>query len=186
MKKKSNKEKILEQVRQLIADGAFSEITIRGICEQAGVSIGSFYHYFQAKEDVIVELFRSNAQRARENERLNLTSADEWENLRAYVRFQISFLEETSLDRLQFLYAYNITHYQSDSLSQYRQIVRELLIRAAEKGQMKPEYAAQEVLDHLFTLILGNSIRYCMENGDYPIGEQLMKQVNHLITLIAA
>lgn len=186
MKKKSNKEKILEQVRQLIADGAFSEITIRGICEQAGVSIGSFYHYFQAKEDVIVELFRSNAQRAAGKRAIESDKCRRMGKSAAYVRFQISFLEETSLDRLQFLYAYNITHYQSDSLSQYRQIVRELLIRAAEKGQMKPEYAAQEVLDHLFTLILGNSIRYCMENGDYPVGEQLMKQVNHLITLIAA
>lgn len=69
-------------------------------------------------------------------------------------------------------------------MERFRSLVREILVHAREKGQMNDSYTYDEILDHLFTLILGNMIRYCIEDGNYDIAAKLMGQVNHLISFI--
>ena len=164
MKKKTNKDKILDQAAALIDADSLEHITIREICRQAGVSIGSFYHYFSSKDDVIVQLFLSNADQAESLVRNHFHAEWEWDNLRSYIQFQINSTLASPVERLK--------------------LVREILVHAREKGQMNDSYTYDEILDHLFTLILGNMIRYCIEDGNYDIAAKLMGQVNHLISFI--
>lgn len=42
----------------LIPDQGFPSTTVDQLCEVAGVSKGSFYHYFESKEDLAVETLR--------------------------------------------------------------------------------------------------------------------------------
>ena len=52
MSVKNAKEKIVESALQLMLDKGYSGTTVDEICENAGVSKGSFYHFFKAKEDI--------------------------------------------------------------------------------------------------------------------------------------
>ena len=183
MKKETNKEKILVQAAALIDAAALEQITIREICSRAGVSIGSFYHYFSSKDDVIVQLFLSNADQAASLVQNQFTASWEWDNLRSYIQFQIDSALSAPVERLKFLYTYNINHH-AYPMDRFRGLVKEILVRAQKKGQMKDTYTYDEVLDHLFTLILGNMIRYCIEDGSYDIASKLMAQTNHLISII--
>lgn len=183
MKKETNKDKILTQARALIDANSLEHITIREICSRAGVSIGSFYHYFSSKDDVIVQLFLSNADQVEPLVRNHFLAACEWDNLRSYIQFQINSALASPIERLKFTYTYNLNHH-AYPMERFRSLVKEILVRAREKGQMNEAYTYDQVLDHLFTLILGNMIRYCIEDGNYDIAAKLMGQVNQLISLI--
>ena len=183
MKKKTNKDKILDQAAALIDADSLEHITIREICRRAGVSIGSFYHYFSSKDDVIVQLFLSNADQAESLVRNHFHAEWEWDNLRSYIQFQINSTLASPVERLKFIYTYNLNHHPYP-MERFRSLVREILVHAREKGQMNDSYTYDEILDHLFTLILGNMIRYCIEDGNYDIAAKLMGQVNHLISFI--
>jgi TetR/AcrR family transcriptional regulator, ethionamide resistance regulator len=49
---------ILDATRTLLADRRFDEIAVADILEAAGISRGSFYFYFESKQDVLADLVR--------------------------------------------------------------------------------------------------------------------------------
>ena len=79
-----------------------------------------------------------------------------------------------------------MNHYQPTALAPNRDIIKSLLTRAQAKGQMNQQLTIEESLEHIFALILANSINYCMQNAQYDIKKQLLDQIHHLVVLISA
>ncbi len=52
------KERILEATRSMLAEVGLEGITLKGICERAGVLPGSFYNLFETKEEAVVTVVR--------------------------------------------------------------------------------------------------------------------------------
>src|SRR6266700_2350094 len=52
------REAILAATARLLADRPFGELAVSDILAAAGVSRGSFYFYFDSKQDVLAELVR--------------------------------------------------------------------------------------------------------------------------------
>ena len=52
------KERILDATRLLLAEVGLEGITLKGICERAGVLPGSFYNLFETKEQAVVTVVR--------------------------------------------------------------------------------------------------------------------------------
>ena len=44
---------IFEATVRLLADNDYSSLTMRRICEAAGISNGTLYHYFKSKNDIL-------------------------------------------------------------------------------------------------------------------------------------
>ena len=51
-------ERILEATRSLLAETGLEGITLKGICDRAGVLPGSFYNLFETKEEAVVTVVR--------------------------------------------------------------------------------------------------------------------------------
>lgn len=52
----TGKMKIIEAARTIISDYGIQGATIRGIAEQAGVSTGAIYHYYNSKEAILYDV----------------------------------------------------------------------------------------------------------------------------------
>lgn len=63
----------MEAARELINDGGYGSLRIEDIAERAGLSVGTFYLYFDGKPDLFVRLVEDYTQRLRE--RLNAAAA---------------------------------------------------------------------------------------------------------------
>ncbi|MEL7571009.1 MAG: TetR/AcrR family transcriptional regulator, partial [Eubacteriaceae bacterium] len=51
------KNKILKTAIDMMQKKGFDNITIKGISKNAGVSVGSFYYYFNSKDDILLDIF---------------------------------------------------------------------------------------------------------------------------------
>ncbi|HEX6237857.1 MAG TPA: helix-turn-helix domain-containing protein, partial [Acidimicrobiales bacterium] len=51
--------RILEAAALLIADGGFPALRIDELAERAEISVGTFYLYFEGKDDLFVQLVES-------------------------------------------------------------------------------------------------------------------------------
>jgi AcrR family transcriptional regulator len=59
--------KILDAAREEFGERGFSESTIVGITQRAGVALGTFYTYFDAKEDLFRALVRDMSDQVRDH-----------------------------------------------------------------------------------------------------------------------
>ena len=53
LKSKETKERIFRAARHILQKKGYEELSIKNICEEAGVSNGSFYHHFKTKDDLL-------------------------------------------------------------------------------------------------------------------------------------
>lgn len=52
-KSRETKEKIFQAAKRILQRKGYEELSIKNICEEAGVSNGSFYHHFKTKDDLL-------------------------------------------------------------------------------------------------------------------------------------
>jgi AcrR family transcriptional regulator len=52
----ATEQRILSAARQLLAEKGLDGLTVKGICDQAGVRAGSFYNLFESKEQVVLSV----------------------------------------------------------------------------------------------------------------------------------
>ena len=53
----NSKEKIIDTTVSIIKKKGADAVTVRDVCKEAGLSIGTFYHYFRDKDDLMISLF---------------------------------------------------------------------------------------------------------------------------------
>ena len=50
-KSRETKERIFQAAKRILQKKGYEELSIKNICEEAGVSNGSFYHHFRTKDE---------------------------------------------------------------------------------------------------------------------------------------
>jgi AcrR family transcriptional regulator len=53
----SRKEKVMKTAMEMVAEGGFHGAPMAALAERSGVAIGTIYHHFASKEDLIVALY---------------------------------------------------------------------------------------------------------------------------------
>ena len=53
LKSKETKGKIFRAAKNILQQKGYEALSIKNICEEAGVSNGSFYHHFKTKDDLL-------------------------------------------------------------------------------------------------------------------------------------
>lgn len=106
-----NREKKSDRTRQRLAAAAiaamtergYQGVTIRDICERAGVSIGSFYRYFDTKSDVLREMYETGDELMQHEDEALL--ARPWmERVSAFIDKYARLNTDTGLDAMRVLY----------------------------------------------------------------------------------
>ena len=60
---RETREKLIEAANRLWREHGFDETTVNEVCDEAGVSKGTFYFYFLRKEDLLLELAAATSER---------------------------------------------------------------------------------------------------------------------------
>ena len=53
LKSQETKAKIFRAAKHILQKKGYEQLSIKNICEEAGVSNGSFYHHFKTKDDLL-------------------------------------------------------------------------------------------------------------------------------------
>lgn len=173
-KQMNKRAEIIETVIPLISSVPFDDLSIVDICSAAGISIGTFYHYFNKKSDLLVGLLGLIDDYMSSEVFQLLTAENEIENLKIFAHYWAIYVKTHGIER-----SILITSVEpSDSYvnGQKRVIFPKLesIFKAGqEKGQITLSFSAEKLTDFFLLTIRGVTADWSRHGGSYSIVEMM-------------
>ena len=173
-KAEKTRSRLLESARRLISERGFDHVSVEDITKDSGVATGTFYHYFECKEEVVAELSFQSIQTIIKKaidydgdvrERclyyfIELYKDASWSGVRLVRQWMKETMEaETPDSRTR------------ECLDGIRNTVMDIFVTGLGKG--KGELRADAPLDMLSKLLMSHFFGvltiWCMMNGEWDI-----------------
>ena len=180
IKKKHNKRRseIIESLIPLISTVSFDEITVAQLCDAAEISIGTFYHYFNGRTDILVGLLSLIDEFMETDVFPVLNSEDELENLKRFAHGWAEYVNAHGIERSRVITA--VEPKDIDFSGQKRTSViklEEIISRGQEKNQISKTHSFEE-LSELFLLSLrGVTTDWSRHNGSYSVTDKMDRYI---------
>ncbi len=178
------KQKIYESAITMIKQKGFENVTIQDINKHAGVSVGTFYHYYKSKEDVFFELYRFADEYFEDTVFPKLFSEDFTTSERILLFFQnyAGFNVKHGIDYVSQLY--NTKNKLFISRDRY---MLDLLLRIVQEGQKKDEIKnsmdPEEIIEDLFIVSRGIVFDWCLHEGNYDLEKKMHKHLKRHLAI---
>ncbi len=173
-KAQRTRDRLLKSSLKLMKEKGYQNTTVREICSDAKVSIGTFYSYFPAKEDLFLNIYIEGDRFFTDSVAINL-SGNTLDKIVDFFRYYTRLNQNTGLELMKILY-------QSDNqfFSRYRpmqKVLEDLVVTGLETGELKTDMSAREVVDLFFVLARGCCYNWCITDGSYDLERQITEYV---------
>ncbi len=173
---------ILEAAIPLIAQRDFEEVSVSEVCQAVGISVGSFYHYFRKKDDLLVGLLWIIDEDLEENTFPRLTCENEIDNLRLFARGWAEHVSAHGIERSKLISSINPD--SADFPEQERPAVRKLrqIIAAGQaKGQITTDCDADTLTELFLTTLRGITLDWSRREGHYALPQRTDRDISILL-----
>ncbi len=178
--------RIVETSWRLFHEKGFGETTINDIIREAGISKGTFYYYFRSKDNLLDTL--SDVLDA---EYMRL-AADLPEEMNAFdklvqLNYEIHTFINDNIDYklLAYLYSTQIIKDHSSSLLDrnryYFRLLEQIIEEGRNKGELTDELSVSETVKYYGLEERALVTDWCMNNGNYHLGEYSKKMFPMMI-----
>ena len=165
-------EAILQAALELSRADSFDRVSVRDICQRAGITTGAFYHHFRSKEDLLSRGFSPLDRRMEEalaghgedtpQERL-------WRILSTYAHF----IEDQGWPLVARYYQRRLdAPDDAASMDPTRYTLRAMvdcLRRAEAEGLLLPGWSVEWTADFFFRHFRGVVLDWVLHRGEYPL-----------------
>lgn len=182
----ATRQKILDKGIALIEKQGYDKVTIEDITNAAGVSIGTFYHYFDSKDayyySYINSTFRQVDNSLKEHMDLPLIY-----NLSHYLTSWFKEVKQSGPDYIAHWLGHAGDKDYHERVNQKQDVsmihigaVNECFEGYIEKGELSSEAPIAELSEMIVTVLYGIDVRFCMTNGLFDLEAWVALLVNHI------
>ena len=184
VKQKQSKRRIeiLEAAIPLISQSSFAEIGISEICREIGISVGSFYHYFKKKDEILVGLLWIIDEDLAENTFPLLTGENEIENLKLFAHGWAAHVAGHGIERSKLISSINPDSAEFSENDRPAVCKLHALIAAGQaKGQITADFDADTLTGLFLTTLRGITLDWSRRAGSYALTERMDRDVGILL-----
>lgn len=155
----------------------YANTTIEEIARRAGVSIGTFYHYFHSKEEIFYEIFKKADEYFETIVEPALSGAETSglaspERVVTYFRYYAHYNLNRGFANITQLY--NTKNRIFAKKGRYMQgLLTRLIALGQERGEFCTSLAAEEATDYLFIVARGVVYDWCIHEGAYDLEQKM-------------
>lgn len=173
-KQARRRSEIIEAVIPLITGEDFDTISVNDLCKAAGISVGTFYHYFTQKTDMLIGLLWLIDEDLEQNVFPLLTKKDEMENLRIFAHAWANHIKEHGLERSKLIATMNL---ESEMLVESErssiQRLKKIFEDAQKKGQLGKGDSVDTLTEYFLLMLRSVSNDWSRREGKYDIVQKM-------------
>lgn len=173
---KRTRAKLLESAINLLSIHSFDEINITDICTQAGVSVGAFYHHFQNKSEIIMELYKDVDDEFLNTVTKKCMALPPLDGIKTYLVEQCMCAVRYGIDTIKSVYKAQVDNSNDFFASNDRGLpdgLRTLLIQAKQENILAEHTDIEELLNQLLILSRGVIYYWCIRNGEIDMASYI-------------
>ncbi|HRY54739.1 MAG TPA: TetR/AcrR family transcriptional regulator [Spirochaetia bacterium] len=175
-----NRNRIYETALGLISSRGYDNTSIQDIVGAAGISIGTFYHYFKSKHGILEENFRRADCLFSDFFETELPAGGTVERILLYMDRYARLAHENGVDLTSQLY----TPHNRLFIKRGR-AMQTCLVAIIEEGQARGELAADlgadQICDFIFIAARGIVFDWCLKKGRGDIRKELRSYFTRLL-----
>lgn len=174
------RERIINASWELFKEKGYGDTTINDIIEKAGISKGSFYYYFRSKDDMLntlADVLDDEYKKLAVDEDPNM---DAFEKLIYINEVMHTFINDNIDYRLTaYLYSSQIIRDDASSLLNrnrfYFRYLEQIMEEGRREGVLTEELSVSEMIRYYSLAERALVTDWCMNNGEYHLGEYSKK-----------
>lgn len=173
MKQMKRRAEIIETVLPLLESTPFDELGVTEICRYADISVGTFYHYFAKKTDLIVGLLGLIDAYFINEVFPKMTAKNEAENLRIFAHHWALYVAEHGLERSRLISSAEPSDYYVNGERRETGVrLEELFGRGQERGQLRCTESPKRLAELFLLVLRGVCVDWSRRNGSYDVVEK--------------
>ena len=160
---------IFDTAMRLMSEKGFQGTTVRDICAEAGIPIGTFYNCYKSKVEILKRIYDAGDAyiQAESDEK----DCGAMEKLRAFADRYARLNEQTGIEVLRVLF------YPSNewfSIERPMQLyARRFVEEGQRRGELRTDLTADEIVLGLFDILRGVCYNWCVCDGDFDLGGRI-------------
>ena len=186
-KSKETKERIFQAAKRILQKSGYEELSIKNICEEAGVSNGSFYHHFKTKDDLLSYYIED--QPSIDPDRLDLPKNKE-DAKETIIHVYLNYVKYCKELGVEFMAGYYTPHNQAlnPTIRTERPYpivtVQHYLERALGANAIQLNLKIEEITTDIRMTVIGNVFEWAMRNGDADFEGNMRRSLSHYLDSI--
>ena len=169
LKSMETKARIFNAAKRILKKSGYEQLSIKNICEEAGVSNGSFYHHFKTKDDL--HSYYIEEQPSINPDLLDLPSSKE-EARETIVYVYLNYVRYCRELGVEFMANYYTPKNQSlNPLIRTERpypiiTVHNYLQKCIDAGIITLSDSLEHITTDIRMIVIGNVFEWCLKNGD--------------------
>ena len=186
-KSQETKERIFKAAKEILQKSGYENLSIKNICEEAGVSNGSFYHHFKTKDDLLS--YYIEAQPTINPALLDLPKNKD-EAIAAIVGVYLNYAtycKELGVDFVAGYYTPRNQALNPDIRTErpYPIVtVQQYLEKSIAVNAITMKLSIAEVVDDIRMLVIGNAFEWAMRNGDVDMAINMKRSLSYYLNSV--
>ena len=182
----NTKKRILEAANICFARKGMAYTLISDIVQEAGISVGTFYHYFKNKDDLLISQYSDFDMEFIDRAEEFFAQPNAAEALMEFARFfsRCSFILEARAANLEYLKARpSVTLEELWPRNRpYFLVLCTIIAEGQYTGQIRRDMPPEEIAELFMVFTRGYNIDWAATDGAYPLDERMEKHIPILIS----
>ena len=165
------KKKLFQCAVKLIEKNGYDNVTIEDICKKTGVSVGAFYHYFNSKTDILLEVFKE-IDRYYEEKVVPAFKGDASADIETFFYHYAKFHVDQGIEHTSRILAVKGDFFLDRTRYMYAKL-NDLVNAAIEDGTFGRETDPAFIVDYLLVVARGLLFDWSLSHGEHDLAANM-------------
>jgi TetR/AcrR family fatty acid metabolism transcriptional regulator len=175
IKSMATKERIRNVALNLMRTYSIDEISVQDICSKANVGIGTFYHYYKTKDDIVHEVYyEMDAHFLKLAEEAKATDISAYEYILRHFICYARFLTQTTVDFARKVFSLQSKEFLNRERPVYTTLI-DFLQEKQQRGQIAQELDIPRFCADVNIWLRGIAYDWCLHDGEYDLVQKCIE-----------